>query len=113
LAYNFFFLPPIYTLAIADPDNAFVLVMLLGIALIVSTLAGRVREQAAIAVERTYATRRLYEFTRNLSDLATVDEVAQGIATEIHQSLRRPIIVLIARDGGLTVRAASPSECAV
>ena len=41
------------------------------VAVMTSALAGRVREQARIAAERMRATRRLYEFTRRLSGLAT------------------------------------------
>ena len=41
------------------------------------------------------AMRRLYEFTRRLSGLATLDAVAEGAASEIHASLGRPVVVLL------------------
>jgi two-component system sensor histidine kinase KdpD len=43
LAYNFFFLPPIYTFTIADPENVVALFFFAIVAIIVSNLAARVR----------------------------------------------------------------------
>src|SRR5690348_2333981 len=84
LTYNFFFIPPIYTFTIAEPYELLALVIFLVVAVISSAMAGRVREQARIAAARMRAMRRLYEFTKRLSGLATVDAVAEGAASEIH-----------------------------
>ena len=46
LAYNFFFIPPIYTFTVAEPYELLALVIFLVVAVISSALAGRVREQA-------------------------------------------------------------------
>ena len=70
LAYNFFFIEPLYTFTVAEPHELFALVIFLAVAVMTSALAGRVREQARIAANRMRATRRLYEFTRKLSGLA-------------------------------------------
>ncbi|MGC1611151.1 MAG: DUF4118 domain-containing protein, partial [Pseudolabrys sp.] len=87
LVYNFFFIPPIYTFTIAEPYELLALVIFLVVAVVSSAMAGRVREQARIAANRMRAMRRLYEFTRRLSGLATLDGVAEGAASEIHASL--------------------------
>ncbi|MGB6705552.1 MAG: DUF4118 domain-containing protein, partial [Pseudolabrys sp.] len=84
LVYNFFFIPPLYTFTIAEPYELLALVIFLAVAVISSALAGRVREQARISANRMRAMRRLYEFTRRLSGLATLDGVAEGAASEIH-----------------------------
>ncbi|MGB8155754.1 MAG: DUF4118 domain-containing protein, partial [Pseudolabrys sp.] len=89
LVYNFFFIPPLYTFTIAEPYELLALVIFLAVAVISSALAGRVREQARISANRMRAMRRLYEFTRRLSGLATLDGVAEGAASEIHASLGR------------------------
>ncbi|MGA7021978.1 MAG: DUF4118 domain-containing protein, partial [Pseudolabrys sp.] len=94
LVYNFFFIPPIYTFTIAEPYELLALVIFLVVAVVSSAMAGRVREQARIAANRMRAMRRLYEFTRRLSGLATLDGVAEGAASEIHASLGRPVVVL-------------------
>jgi two-component system, OmpR family, sensor histidine kinase KdpD len=110
LAYNFFFIEPIYTFTVAEPYELLALVIFLVVAVITSALAGRVREQMRIAVERTRATRRLYEFTRKLSGLATLDDVAEGAASEIHASLGRATTIFLAKNGELELRAAWPPE---
>lgn len=75
-AYNFFFIAPLYTFTIAEPYELFALVIFLLVAMITSAVAGRARYQAGVSAARMRAMRRLYEFTRRLSGLATLDAVA-------------------------------------
>jgi two-component system, OmpR family, sensor histidine kinase KdpD len=110
LVYNFFFIQPLYTFTIAEPYELLALVIFLIVAMITSTLAGRVREQATVSAKRMRATRRLYEFTRRLSGLASLDAVAEGAASEIYASLGRGVVVLLARDDDLVLTAAWPPE---
>ena len=49
LAYDFFFVPPTYTLNVADPRYLFTFAMMFGIGLLVSSLADRAREAAVRA----------------------------------------------------------------
>ena len=110
LVYNFFFIPPIYTFTVAEPYELLALVIFLVVAVISSALAGRVREQATISASRMRAMRRLYEFTRRLSGLATLDAVAEAAASEIHASLGRSVIVLLAQGDDVALTAAWPPE---
>jgi two-component system sensor histidine kinase KdpD len=110
LAYNFFFIEPLYTLTVAQPHELFALFVFLAVAIITSTLAGRIREQARIAANRMRATRRLYEFTKKLSGLASPDAITEAAATEINASLGRPTVVLRTEDGELMLCAAWPPE---
>jgi two-component system sensor histidine kinase KdpD len=110
LAYNFFFIKPLHTFTVAQPHEVFALAIFLVVAIMASALAGQVREQARIAVDRMRAMRRLYEFTRRLSGLATLDAVAEGAASEINASLNRPALVLLEREGELVLSAAWPPE---
>ena len=113
LVYNFFFIAPLYTFTIAEPYELLALVIFLVVAVITSALAGRVREQATISADRMRAMRRLYEFTRRLSGLASFDAVAEGAASEIHASLGRAVVVLLEQDGDLALIAAWPPEDAL
>jgi two-component system, OmpR family, sensor histidine kinase KdpD len=110
LAYNFFFIPPLYTFTVAEPYELLALVIFLVVAVVSSALAGRIREQARIAANRMRAMRRLYEFTRRLSGLATLDGVAEGAASEIYASLGRPVVVLLAQEDNVALTAAWPPE---
>ena len=113
LVYNFFFIEPIYTFTIAEPYELLALVIFLVVAVITSALAGRVREQAKISAGRMRAMRRLYEFTRRLSGLASLDAVAEGAASEIHASLGRAVVVLLEQGDDLELTAAWPPEDAL
>jgi two-component system sensor histidine kinase KdpD len=108
--FNFFFIPPLYTFTIAAPYELLALVVFLVVAVITSALGGRVREQARVAAGRMRATRRLYEFTRRLSGLASFEAVAEGAASEIHASLGRGVVVLLESEGDLVMTAAWPPE---
>ncbi len=60
LCYNFFFLPPIFTFTIADPNNVAAFLFFIVVALIVSNVAARGRTEAAIAQGRARAVESLY-----------------------------------------------------
>ena len=110
LSYNFFFIEPLYTFQIAEAHELLALLVFLIVAIVTSTLAGRVRDQMRVANEGARAMRRLYEFTWKLSGLAGVDAVADGAAGEIQDSLRRPTIILLDQKGVLSLTAAWPPE---
>jgi two-component system, OmpR family, sensor histidine kinase KdpD len=110
LSYNFFFIEPLHSFQVAQPHELLALIIFLIVAIVTSALAGRVRDQARAAHERARSMRRLYEFTWKLSGLTDVDAAADGAAGEIHTSLRRPAVILLHRDGELSLAAAWPPE---
>jgi two-component system sensor histidine kinase KdpD len=110
LTYNFFFIHPVYTFTIAEPYELLALGIFLVVAVTTSALAGRAREQARISAGRVRAMRRLYEFTRRLSGLASIDAVAEGAASEINVSLGRAVVVLLAQGDDLVLTAAWPPD---
>jgi len=113
LVFNFFFIEPVYTFTVAEPYELLALVIFLVVAVVTSAIAGRAREQAKISASRARAMRRLYDFTRRLSGLAALDAVAEGAASEIHASLGRPTIIMLARGDDLDLTAAWPPEDAL
>src|SRR3546814_17657191 len=50
LAFNFFFLHPLYTFTIAEPQSVLTVLILTGVAAVTSNLAGRLRTRARIGV---------------------------------------------------------------
>jgi len=66
LAFDYFFLPPIGTFTIADPQNWIALVAFLVTAGAVSELSARARRGARSAVERRQELERLYAFSQLL-----------------------------------------------
>jgi two-component system, OmpR family, sensor histidine kinase KdpD len=66
LAYNFFFLPPVGTFTISDPQNWIALAAFLFTAIIASQLAERARLQALIANRRRGELECLYAFSQQM-----------------------------------------------
>jgi two-component system sensor histidine kinase KdpD len=73
LPFNFFFLPPIGTFTIADPQNWVALFSFLASALIASRLSTMAKQRALDALERQKDVERLYTFSRTIL-LTTRDE---------------------------------------
>jgi two-component system, OmpR family, sensor histidine kinase KdpD len=111
LAYNFFFLPPLYTFTIADPENVVALFFFAVVALIVSNLAARVRGQAVAARQRAKTTDDLYQFSRKLTVAVTLDDLLWATAHQIALMLKMRVVLLLPEDGeGFAVRAGFPPE---
>ena len=83
LAFNFFFLPPLYTLNISDPESVLAFAFFLVVALIASNLTARVQRQAAAARQRARTTEDLYLFSRKLAGTGTLDDVLWASAYQI------------------------------
>jgi len=66
LAYNFFFLPPVLTFTISDPQNWVSLFAFLVTAIIGSQLSERVRREARQSNQRRREVERLYSFSQQL-----------------------------------------------
>jgi len=79
LAFNFFFLPPVGTLTIADTQNWVALFAFLFTAVMASNLSERVRRQARIADERRREVERLYSFSQQLLVTENVVELLNAI----------------------------------
>ena len=110
LAYNFFFLPPIYTFTITDPQNVMALFFFGIVAVIASNLASRVRSQAVAARLRAKTTDDLYQFSRKLSGAVTLDDLLWATAHQIALMLHVRVVLLLPEGDVLTVRAGFPPE---
>jgi two-component system sensor histidine kinase KdpD len=109
LAYNFFFLPPLYKFTIADPQNWVALFSFLATALITSRLSGRVKKQALDAVERQRDIERLYSFSRAILLIDPVEPVAKQLARKLAEIFDLHSAVLYDRRTG-EIHRAGPSD---
>jgi two-component system sensor histidine kinase KdpD len=110
LAYNFFFLPPLYTFTIAEPENIVTLLVFVLVAGIASNLTSRVRMQAIVARQRAATTEDLYRFSRKLTGIATLDDLLWATAYQVAHMLKLHVVLLLPEDDDLTVRAGYPPE---
>ncbi|HNP84651.1 MAG TPA: sensor histidine kinase KdpD [Kouleothrix sp.] len=80
VAFDFFFVRPFLTFAVSDTQYLLTFAALLIVALVVSTLTIRLRQQADIARQRERRTAALYAISR---DLASVPDVAQLLGVTV------------------------------
>jgi two-component system sensor histidine kinase KdpD len=110
LAYNFFFLPPLYTLTITEPENILALIAFLVAAVIASQLAASTRAQAVTARSRARTTEELLAFSRKLSGVATLDDLLWATTYQIASMLKLHVVILMPEGATLAVKAAYPPE---
>ena len=110
LAFNFFFLPPLYTFTIANPDNVTALIFFTIVAVIASHLTARVRAEAVAARDRAAMTENLYLFSRKLAGVFTLDDLLWATAFQMAQMLKARVVILLPRGESVAVRAGYPPE---
>jgi len=110
LAYNFFFLPPLYTFTIADPENVVALFFFAIVAVIASNLGARARDQAVIARQRAKTTEDIYQFSRKLAGAVTLDELLWATTYQIAWMLKVHVVLLLPDGDGIGVSAGYPPE---
>jgi two-component system sensor histidine kinase KdpD len=85
LAFNFFFLPPIFTLTVSDPQNWVALFAFLVTSIIASQISARAKERTREAWDRQRDMERLYSLSRSILLTATDEDVARQIVRQIAQ----------------------------
>ncbi|MGA2089107.1 MAG: sensor histidine kinase KdpD [Stellaceae bacterium] len=110
LAYNFFFLPPLYTFTIADPENVVALFFFLIVAVIASNLAARTRNQVVTARDRARTTEELFAFSRKLAGIGKLEDLLWATVYQIALMLSVRVMLLLPEADSIAVRAGYPPE---
>lgn len=87
LAYNFFFLPPIGTFTISDPQNWVALAAFLFTAVVASQLAERARREAQSAHRRQRELERLYAFSQQMLATENVLTLVNSVPRSVVETL--------------------------
>jgi two-component system, OmpR family, sensor histidine kinase KdpD len=83
LAFNYYFLPPIGQLTIADPQNWVALFAFLVVSVLASHLSTRARQQAMVASARRREIEKLYAFSQSLLESGNVIQLLNRIPVQI------------------------------
>ncbi len=115
LCYNFFFLPPLYRLTIADPANVIALFFFMFVAVVASALGTRTRAQAQAARREARTTADLYAFSRKIAGVIDLDDLLWIVVTHLARLLNAEVAILmpergLQESGRLTLRAAFPPD---
>ena len=86
LSFNFFFLPPVGTLTVADPQNWVALLAFLVTSTVGSRLSSRIRQEADIANRRRREIEHLYTFSQKLLGEGNVIQLMNAIPNHIVDS---------------------------
>ena len=108
LAFDYFFVPPNFTLAFSDTEYILTFFGLLSVGLIISQLAARVREQAEAAEHREVQTVALYELGRDLTVTTGLESVAQTAIAHVGETFGREVVIFLPVGGSLKTFATSP-----
>jgi two-component system sensor histidine kinase KdpD len=106
LCFNYFFLPPVGTFTIADPQNWVALFALLATSLIASQLSARAKRRTQEAFDRQHEIEKLYSLSRALLLTDTTRPMPQQIVQQIAQTFSFPAVALYERHNDLIYRAA-------
>lgn len=110
LAYNFFFIPPTHTFTIQDPQNIITVLVLLTVAVFISQLAARVREQALLAQRSAGQNSTLAGFSRLLTRIGQREELGQVLCAEVARLFTVNTVLLLPDSADLVLRAAFPPD---
>src|SRR3954468_1913266 len=114
LTLNFFFLPPLGTFTIADPENWVALLAFLIVAVIASNLSAAAQNRAREAIARRNEVTRLFDLTRDV--LLTTDTVSAVDALVRHVARRFElprVAICLPADRGWRIHQGGPDDVVI
>ena len=94
-AFDFFFVPPYYTLAVSQTEYIITFIGLFLVGVVISALAVRAREQAESAQRREADTARLYALSRDLAAAEGLEMVVRAVRTHLESDFGRDVVIYL------------------
>lgn len=114
LAYNFFFVQPLFTFNVADGQYLLTFAILTGVGIVIGNLVASVRLQARVAGYRERRTALLYAMTRELAATRGMDQLASIAVRHIGEVFEAQAVVLLpGTDGTLRYPRTSPGPASL
>ncbi len=110
LVYDFFFIPPRYSFAVANIQYFFTIIVMLLVSLIISYLTILMRRQAKIAQVGQRRTASLNLLTRQLASSRGVDKLLDIAVHYIADAFDSEVMALLPENNHLTVRAKTRAD---
>ncbi len=104
LSFNFFFVPPLYTLAVANMQHLLVLVIFFVVALVTSTIATKLKDELEKATEREKRTLILYELSREIAARTDLEQVLRTFVDKVAETLKGMAVILVYDPDGNVLR---------
>ncbi len=100
LAFDFFFVPPRLTFAVADLQYVVTFAVMLVVALVIASLVASVRAQTRVAGARERRTALLYEMSRELAATRQRDNIARVAVKHVAETFSGHAVVLVPDPAG-------------
>jgi two-component system sensor histidine kinase KdpD len=94
-ALAYFFVPPYFSFAVLNTEYAITLAVMLGVSILVSELTGRIHRQANKAQQQERETAVLYEMSRTLPAMLSLQDMLQEAVNQISQMFASRVSVLM------------------
>src|SRR5688572_3173372 len=107
VAFDFFFVPPRFSLIPADIQYYLTFAVMLVVGVTIGQLAGGIRYQAQVASHRERRARTLYEFARDLAQFQSTSEVIRHTEQFMSRHFRARVAVLVPDAAGTMVSPTS------
>ncbi len=100
-AFDVFFTQPYYTVVVHDAEYFITFSVMLVIGLLISTLTGRIRQQADLSRANAERTEALYRLARTLSALTGRDRIVAQSERSLAETFVTDAVVFLPEDGSL------------
>lgn len=109
VAFDFFFVPPRYSLSVNSPSYLITFGVMFTVAFLISRLTLKIREQANAVRQREKRTAALYSLSRKLVHERGIDKLSAIAMKHISEVFSSHVVVLVPDDrGALSVPATGP-----
>ena len=110
LLFNYFFVPPILTLAVKDAEYLLTFVVMLIASLLAGHVTAGLRFQVRVAQHRELRARRLYEMARELSSAMRRGQLIEISERQVGQAFEAPVALLVPDAEGRIAAPSPPPE---
>lgn len=110
LAFDFFIIPPVYSLAIGSTEDVLALSSFIAVAAIVSSLTSESRRQRVRLIERMHTTEDLLLLSRKLGDAVSPAEIMDIATKHLATLLGAGAAILLADDDDLRLHSVEPPD---
>jgi two-component system sensor histidine kinase KdpD len=100
LAFDFFFVPPRFTFAVADTQYIFMFLVMLLVGLSISNLTVRIRQQARLSRLRERRTASLYALSRELASNRGTQELLDIAVKHISEVFESSVVAFLPDESG-------------
>lgn len=96
LSWDFFFIPPHYTLHIENADDMFMLILFFIVASVPGYLSTKIRTQQAILRLKEKRTEILYNLSKRLAGALNINDISEIIVDELGKIFNVKVVVILA-----------------